>query len=268
MSWILLSVFAAPTILIMISWNTLPGNPLYGVKLGLEKILLFSATPSEEAQASLNVRYTQFRLNEARILLAQKQSGDGLSYLTHQIEATRVSIRNTSDTGKRKELAQRYILDLQVASRALSEDRDQITRVTAQQTVSSVPTPTNQPVTSVLRTLTPTPTGIRYATITPADSVNLPTATPTHTPLAPGVEEELEEAQEEIEEAIEELEQFATQSADTPQEPTPTMIPEPASVFIPAAAQEQEEEKNEKKTEKPEFQVPDNHPGGPGSETE
>ena len=72
----------------MASWNSYPGDSMYGVKLALERTLLFFAKPSYAAEASLNVAYTDRRFSEAKVMLANDQTGKGLSYLSAQVTST------------------------------------------------------------------------------------------------------------------------------------------------------------------------------------
>lgn len=125
-SWWFLGVFAFPTFLIMGSWNSLPGDVMYPVKIGLEKILLFVAKPSYVAEASLNVKYTERRLSETKVLLSNDKSGKGLAYLSQQIVATRELIARAPNPEVKRQLTQQYIQTLKQASSDLSEQRQKI----------------------------------------------------------------------------------------------------------------------------------------------
>lgn len=134
-SWGFIAVFAAPTILIMASWSSLPGDTMYGVKRSFEQVLLAVVRPSYDAQASLNSHYTKRRLEEAKTLLASRQSSEGLSQLSAQVQATKVMIEKAPTVEKKREAAKQYITTLQGVSKELK----------AQQTKARV-RPTAKPV--------------------------------------------------------------------------------------------------------------------------
>ena len=59
------------------SGNSLPGDPLYGVKLGLERAQL-AVTLDSAARARLQVHFTDLRLGEAQRLIAAGRVQDGV----------------------------------------------------------------------------------------------------------------------------------------------------------------------------------------------
>lgn len=201
-SWGFILLFALPTVLIMASWNSLPGEPMFGVKRAFERVLLLMVKPSYAAEAKLNVQYTQRRSKEAQVLLASDQSTDGLRYLSQQIQATQAVIERAPNTTTRRDLARQYITTLRTVSSELE---------TQQQGVSG-----SQP--------TSIPTQARVPTATPTNRPSTPgqpTPTPAPTP-EPEPEEEIEDIQEEIEETIEELEDLGSGMPTTADDDTDT----------------------------------------------
>lgn len=250
MSWLLLALFAAPTILVMVSWNTFPGDSLYGVKLGLEQFFLLSASPSYEMQAGLNVRYTDRRLHEARVLLAKDQSGEGLSYLTHQIKATKVVIEKAPDMTTKQSISRQYISELQSAASELELDRQQLS-ITHESVI----------------------------TITPTDVVSTQLVSTVSSESDPikdtGVLKEIEETQEVIRETIDDLSRFGQDNQKTFDEPMPSSTQAPPvtspvreqlpSALIPTASENHEKGTD---TKDKEDEVIDTYEKDPGSETE
>lgn len=116
-------MFAAPTVLIMASWNSLPGEPMFGVKRAFEQGLVFFVKPSYAAEASLNMQYTKRRMEEAKVLLAKNQSAEGLSYLSQQIKTTRTMIQRAPTQEKKREAAKQYITTLQGVSKELKKQQ-------------------------------------------------------------------------------------------------------------------------------------------------
>lgn len=119
LTWGFIMLFAAPTVLIMASWNSLPGTPMFAVKRASEQVLLFAVRPSYDAQTSLNAQYTKRRMDEAKVLLAKNQSSEGLSYLSAQITASRIQIQNAPTQEKKREAAKKYITTLKGVSNDL-----------------------------------------------------------------------------------------------------------------------------------------------------
>src|SRR3990170_1229687 len=81
-------MFAVPTVLIVASWNSLPGSGMYRVKLGLEQALLLVVSPSYATRGALQVKYTERRFAESTRLLADQASIEGLPYLEKQVAVT------------------------------------------------------------------------------------------------------------------------------------------------------------------------------------
>lgn len=98
-----------PTVMIVASWNALPGDNLYGVKLTLEKTALALASPSYATNGNLQIKYTERRFAEAKQLMASKQSIQGLPYLDQQIAQTKKVIENTPNKEAQVALAKQYI---------------------------------------------------------------------------------------------------------------------------------------------------------------
>lgn len=230
-SWGFMAIFAAPTLLIMGSWSSLPGDVIYPVKLGLEKVLLFVVKPSYAAEASLNLKYSDRRLADAKILLANDQSGKGLSYLSQQIIATREVIDRAPNPTVKRQLAQQYVATLKTASLELAQQKQTIVRqqAFAQQaggqnkinpTLPPYVPPTSQPI---------------------AGQQNVPVATPTVIPVdntgnGSTVGGQIDNTQQTINDTIGQLEQAAA-NADVIA-PTPTLMPTETPLPAPTATPE------------------------------
>ena len=108
---------------IMQSWNSYPGDPMYGVKLAIERGVLFAARPSYAIEAALNVSYTQRRFTEAKALLGNDQSGKGLSYLSQQITSTITMIDRAPNQETKKKIATEYVEKLKEVNLTLEEEK-------------------------------------------------------------------------------------------------------------------------------------------------
>ena len=190
--WILSLLFIIPTIFIMASWNSYPGEPMYGVKLALEKTLLFFVKPSYAAEASLNVVYTERRFSEAKTLLANDQSAKGLSYLSQQITSTTAVIDRAPNQETKKKIATEYVAKLKEVNSTLEEQKQIVISKTPSSFASPVPTkviPTTKPMTGVIAaTPTTKPAAIVIAaTPTTKPVTGVIAVTPTTKPVTTAI---------------------------------------------------------------------------------
>ncbi|MBI3956264.1 hypothetical protein HY339_03320 [Candidatus Gottesmanbacteria bacterium] len=174
--WGTLLILFGPSVMIIASWNALPGDNLYGVKLALERTALALASPSYATTGNLQIKYTERRFAEAKQLMASKQSIQGLPYLQQQIAETKKAIENAPSQETQVALAKQYINTLTTVSAKLEEQKTALT--TSPQPIayapSTVPPPTQQQATA---TPTPSPTsGLRSITPIPTPS---PSPSPT-----------------------------------------------------------------------------------------
>lgn len=146
--WGFLLVFAVPTVMIVASWNSLPGDPMYGVKLGLERTLLVLVSPSYTAKGTLEMKYTERRFSEAKRLLADKASVAGLVYLDDQVTTTKNVIVQAPNAKTQKDLAEAYIATLTTLSSQLEQQKQHVVAPapqTVSQPISGQPSQRTQP---------------------------------------------------------------------------------------------------------------------------
>lgn len=182
--WGTLIVLFGPSVMIVASWNALPGDNLYGVKLALERTALAIASPSYATAGSLQIKYTERRFAEAKQLLASKQSIQGLPYLEQQIAETRKAIESAPDKTTQVALAKQYINTLTTVSTDLETQKQSITTTISPQSPlpseasakEGQPTPIHPP------TATPAPVTTSDVKEVPTSEVKRPTPTPTSTP--------------------------------------------------------------------------------------
>lgn len=173
--WGTLLILFGPTVMIVASWNALPGDNLYGVKLSLEKAALALASPSYATSGNLQIKYTERRFAEARQLMASKQSIQGLPYLDQQIAQTKKAIENAPNKEAQVTLAKQYIATLSTVSTDLETQKQSITMTSPQS-----PQIPQSPQSSPTNPSTPTPTSDVKEVPTP--EVKKPTPSPTNTP--------------------------------------------------------------------------------------
>ncbi len=193
-TWGFLLLFFIPSAMIVASWNSLPGDRLYGTKLALERVLLAVVSPSYAAQGSLQVKYTERRFAESRRLLADKHSIVGLSYLASQVETTKQAVLNAPDAATRKDLAQTYLQTLYKVKTQLEDDKQAIltgqivvTQSATNAGASPSPAPAKHVSKAIIPTATPTPVRPVWSLTSQQPSptprtLAAPTPTPSPTP--------------------------------------------------------------------------------------
>jgi len=145
-TWGFLILLAAPTIMVVASWNSLPGDSLYSVKLGLEQVLFVLVSPSFATQGNLSVKYTERRFSDAKRLLVDKGSVEGLQYLDKQVTTTRDIIEKGNDAKTQAELAQKYIDTLTNLSAELTAQQQAMVGTGPSQQIQQTAPPAPQQV--------------------------------------------------------------------------------------------------------------------------
>lgn len=210
----LMLFLAVPSSAILITWNTLPGEPLYPVKRGLENVALVILSPSFKAKSSLQAELIGRRTTEATKVLVAQNSSQGLTELRTQVQSATLETAAAKDPQAQAEAATKLIAKLEETNKVLE---------TSKTTIKQTPTTTN--------TYTPpTPTTIQYQppqtpTTTQPESPQ-PTPTPTTRPSTPvptgpaPVQQvaEINNTQQEIKQQIRELEVIRDQAEIRKQE--------------------------------------------------
>lgn len=132
--WSTASFLLIPSGLILVSWNALPSQPMYRVKVGLEKTLL-AVLPSSVLQSSMQVKFTERRFDEAEQLLATNLASTGLNNLDQQVLETQRSIQYLDNPVDQAKAADQYIQTLRKVSTKLAQK---------QQTIASQQVPSGQ----------------------------------------------------------------------------------------------------------------------------
>lgn len=207
----IIGILTVPTIAILATWNTLPGEKLYPVKVSLEKIAAAIASPSYAARSELELQLLERRISENEMLFADLSTA-GLDELTAQALSAKELIL-LRKKGADPEIIQQFVIKLRQANTRLEAQKRQIS--------STQPT-----------IITQTQTIIETTTI--IQEVQVPgQPQPTPQPEPEEVIEEIEETQEEIEEIIEELEEAAEEENGETEEPTVSSPSTPAPTTEP-----------------------------------
>lgn len=188
--------FLSPLTLIgVLSQNSIPGDILYPVKLGIENVglLVFSLTP--ESNASYNTSLSDNRFDEAQKLIVTHSDTTGLATLVAQTEKAQESISKVTDEKQKK-----VIEDKLLAS--INSYQEQLTQVQKNVDPSYVPPPSPSPTQSYIQNpsnkgqsnqqqgsiqrTAPIITRPVFNNIIPTKPLILPSPTPTSLPSSSG----------------------------------------------------------------------------------
>lgn len=218
-------LLSTPSILILISWNTLPGDALYPFKRGLETVVL-AATGGTPVERRLKVEFVARRFIESDRLLTEKRSIEGFEVAVKETKEATKKIIAAQDTGAKEKLVE----NITQYQEKLEERKRQI--VTRQIIIEEQPkkapdayTPkpgsTTTPKTPQSPRLSPSNSSPTTSPITEAPVSQIPTAPPPTTSQTPQGEpttpqppeqtttRQRDEAVKEIEETQKELEKVA-----------------------------------------------------------
>lgn len=164
-------LLSIPTVLILVSWNAIPGDKMYPLKSGLEDavILVFSGTP---LLPEVSMKFTDRRLNEATVLLSKKGSTVGYELLVAEAKQTQTYIAKKSDSessvqfsknidGYKKEIEKKKIeVKAEIAAKSNNQPTTVINNYYTTNVVvpSAAPTPTEKPVSVTIPSTTSTQT--------------------------------------------------------------------------------------------------------------
>lgn len=138
---ILLTVLAPPTLAILITWNTLPGESLYSLKQKLEDAALFVASANFGTKSDLHAKIVDRRFQETTELL-ESSSGIGLPELTTEIDSVKQDlIKKAAKTTKAKDAkvvkdkTEKMITQLREYDQELEKEKQKLTQQTSSQVI-------------------------------------------------------------------------------------------------------------------------------------
>jgi len=219
----LILILFIPVTLILASWNAVPGDSIYSVKVGLEKAIL-GITPSDNLKTTLEIRYTERRFSEVEKIISSNTNkqdenlNESLTNLTNQAIASKNSLQKSQNIEEKTVQKEALIATLESISVKI-EEKKQISNTNPNPTKvpTKIPTktPTNTPEV-VKPNVTSQPIIINKSspTLTPIPTL-IPTAVPTQSEdIQPIISPpDLDDTQEIIDEIIDELKgETSTQS--------------------------------------------------------
>lgn len=144
-------VFFVPTLLVLISWNSIPGDKLYSLKTGLENITL-SALSGTRFLPKASITFTDRRLIEATALLDKKGSTVGYDLLIANAQQTQTYIAQKGDTQSATDFSNNIDTYKQQIEKTKAQVTTEIqnqstqTQTTTTQIATTLPTPFTQTI--------------------------------------------------------------------------------------------------------------------------
>ena len=232
--WWSVAILTIPTTLMLVSWNAVPGDSTYKIKVGLEQVIL-GAAPSPNLKSTLQIKYTEKRFNEVQKVLSTSHASESLDNFNNQLIASENSVKEIKNTEEKKIQTQNLIKTLEDVSQKIEQESQSYSTPTVVVTpnptnvptapiptiynkveintptriITNIPIQTSQTTTSKNTSNTSTtsvPSPTKVVTIIPTKLP--PTATPTDTlnkKSDPNIPDKLEKTKEKINETIKEL---------------------------------------------------------------
>lgn len=107
------------TLAILVSWNSLPGQVTYPLKLGLENIAVFGAQINSQWEAEMRLTILDRRYREARFLLEEQASTQGYEEFLKTARATEEEVLGIKDRKLRERYREELAEDLRRYNREL-----------------------------------------------------------------------------------------------------------------------------------------------------
>ncbi len=216
-TWIIFFVSVIFSLMTIAAQNSIPGDSLYGFKLGYEKVMLASSRFLNK-QVDLQIEFVARRFSETTQVLSSQYGSESLNRLNEEVDSAAYMITMIEDPAEKKAAAKKYVAQLNIVSTGLGQQKQNFispTNTTNQQTNTTTSNPTNPPSTT-------SNTGNVTKTT--------PTKTPTSAPVQnPQIVEEIDDTQQNIEEVIKEMEDIVQKQAT----PLPTNTPAPTATPVP-----------------------------------
>lgn len=172
-------ILFVPSTLILASWNAVPGDSTYNIKVGLEKAIL-GITPSDNLKTTLEIKYTERRFSEVEKIISTNATNSNssktkfidtsLTNLTNQAIASKNSLQKIQNSDEKTIQTENLIATLESISSKI-EEKKQTSNISStptkiptktptiinHQTIEATPIPTSIPTTTSIPTIEPTP---------------------------------------------------------------------------------------------------------------
>lgn len=237
--WVLIFFFFGLSLLFYFSKDAVPGEPMFGTKLGLEKIMIATSAILNR-QVDTQIEFVARRYNEVNKVLASEYGSESLKRLDNQVIETAQTIALIENPVEKKEAAAKYSAQLLYISTGLKQEQEKIITNTQASEVYQSPTvysPPSQNQLVVNQDSYPTPTLLPPSTIAvqnqPENTYQAPPAfAQVPPPQIASIASDINNTQTTIQQTINQMNQIQQQTSSPPvQIPTSTPIPIPTTSF-------------------------------------
>lgn len=101
-SLFVMGILAPTALAVLVSWNSLPGETAYPLKLGLENLAIFAAQVHEPTEMGIRMGVLDRRFQEARVVMENERSTRGYQYFTEAAVSTEQAVLGIGDTALRE----------------------------------------------------------------------------------------------------------------------------------------------------------------------
>ena len=213
---------------------SLPGEALYPMKRGIERLVLNIDSLNKSAQALYQIHLASSRFDEANKLLEVNYNPDQLAAFVNQVQDAKLAIEALPAGPQREQARAQLIASITTYQQALAKTQNKIesslTHSSNSQPVTSPKTSTTS--TSVIVTSAQTQSGMKTSAGEESSSGTEPTRTQTATAgnsavptAAPDVQDTQQSVNSSIAQTAETLEQIKLSLLAESPTPTPTLTP-------------------------------------------
>lgn len=189
-TWILLFALAPLTILILFSQNSVPGDFVYPVKIGLEDIILAAASVSPSTRVAFRTDLTQRRFAEAQQLLVTKGDTSAYSGFVSEIDSAQQDLSTLSNSQDKIQNSDKLLAKIDQYQAQLSQVQNQIQIAQTSQTPilqtvpQGAPEPQNPASSTTVQIPTSAPSSVSTSN-TPSPALQTQSPLPVQTPSTP-----------------------------------------------------------------------------------
>lgn len=138
--WGLLILFAPITVLILISQNSLPGDPTYSVKRGLENVVLQLASLNPSTRVLFHTDLADRRFDEAQKMILARSDASALTQFLDEVKVTQKEINAVTDPKEKATLAKQLDEKVTKYVTGLEQSKQQVIAQEQSQKIAANPT--------------------------------------------------------------------------------------------------------------------------------
>ena len=124
--WIFIAVLSVPTVLVLVSWNSLPEDAFYPTKIAMESFLLRAVSVIPVLAGQLEMKYSDRRFTEAEKMILDKKNSAGLEQFLQQVRSANIRIASVSDPAVKQKLKAELLVSLSDYDQKLTQTKEKL----------------------------------------------------------------------------------------------------------------------------------------------